>query len=256
MARARIAPVRRALALPLGVAAYLLSVGPMVWLVGFLANAPLPRTVDGPPFVPAGEALAVDLALLVSFGFVHSLLARDRVKRAMATAIPAELERSVYSIVAGLQIVAVLVGWRALPESVWQVEAPAVRIALWLLFAAGWAIVVAALHAVGSFRLFGLAAAWSLFRGVPDVAPPLALRGPYRWVRHPLYTGTILALFAAPDMSRGHLLLAVVFTAYILLGMRFEERDLARQHGAAWLEYRNAVPALLPRLPGFRAGAG
>lgn len=235
-----------------GVAGQLLAIAPMISLVGFLAGLPLPRTVDGPPFVPAQTALALDLLLLLSFGVVHSLLARDAVKRALARFVPAALERSLYSIVAGLQIVLLLLFWRALPEPVWRVDAPAARTALWILFASGWAVVVASLAAVGSSHLFGFARARAAARGDDYREPPIAVRGPYRFVRHPLYSATTVALFAAPEMSVGHLLLAVVLTAYTMIGMRFEERDLERRFGASWREYRARVPALVPRL-GSRA---
>jgi protein-S-isoprenylcysteine O-methyltransferase Ste14 len=211
------------------------------------------RTVDGPPFVPASAALANNFALVASFAVVHSVLARERAKRAVARLVSPELERSLYSLVAGLQIAALLWLWRALPAPIWQLEAPAARAALWAFYCAGWLVVVASLLAVDSFRLFGLAQARDAACGRSSPEPPIVLRGPYRWVRHPLYSGTILALFAAPTMSQGRLLLAAAFTLYMLVGMRFEERDLARRFGASWLEYRRAVPALLPRLGARRA---
>ncbi len=231
-----------------GIAGHLLAVAPMAYLVGFLANLPLPSTIDGQPFVATSEALAVDLLLLVSFGVVHSLLARDGAKRALARFVPAALERSLYSIVAGLQIVLLLSFWRALPEPVWRIDAPAGRIVLWTLYAGGWAVVVASLTAVRSSHLFGFARASAAARGEEYREPPITVRGPYRFIRHPLYSATTVALFATPEMSAGHLLLAVVLTAYTLIGMRFEERDLERRFGASWREYRQRIPALIPRL--------
>jgi protein-S-isoprenylcysteine O-methyltransferase Ste14 len=245
-------PLPRPHYLLVGLAGHLLAIAPMVYLVGFLTPWPLPRTVDGGALFPAGAAVAVDLALLASFAVVHSLLARDAAKRALARVLPPELERSVYSIVAGLQIVALLALWRALPDPVWRIEAPAARAALWGAYAAGWAVVVASLAAVSSTHLFGLGRAWAAARGLPYREPPISARGPYRYVRHPLYSATTVALFATPEMSVGHLLLAVVFTAYMLIGMRFEERDLERKFGSSWREYKAAVPALIPR---FRSGA-
>lgn len=241
-------PVRRLLALPFGVVAYLFSVAPMVYLVGFLAGVGVEKTATSGPLVPAGQALAVDLALLASFGVVHSLMARERAKRAVSRLVSPELERSFYSLVAGLQIVALMAFWKPLPEPVWHVATPAARASLWVLFLAGWGVVVASLFAFGSAQLFGLAQAWAVARGRRYEAPPIELRGPYRFVRHPLYSGTILSLFAVPTMSRGQLLLAGAFTVYILIGMRYEERDLERKFGASWLAYRRAVPALLPKL--------
>lgn len=231
-----------------GIAGQLLAVAPMAYLAGFLTGLPLPRTVDGPPFVPADRALAFDLFLLVSFGVVHSLLARGGAKRAFARFVPPQLERSVFSIVAGLQIVLLLAFWRALPQPVWRIEEPAARAAIWTLYAAGWAVVLVSLAAVRSSDLFGLARARAAARGEEYRESPIAARGPYRLVRHPIYSATTVALFATPAMSSGHLLLAVVFTAYTLIGMRFEERDLERRFGDSWRDYKARVPALVPRL--------
>ena len=234
-----------------GLAGYLLAIVPMALLVAFLANVPiqtLSRTIDRGVLVPPAEAFAVDLALLLSFGVVHSLLARDRIKRAVTRLVPEALERSVYSLIAGLQIVLLLAAWRPIPAAVWTIEAPVARAAIWALYLACWAIVLATLESIGSTHLFGFARARAAARGEAYREPPIAARGTYRFVRHPLYGATIVALFATPDMSAGHLLLAGVFTAYTFVGLWFEERDLERRHGASWLEYKASVPSLVPRL--------
>jgi protein-S-isoprenylcysteine O-methyltransferase Ste14 len=253
-------PRLRPFYLACGVAGYLAAVVPMAAFVAFVAGLPLWTTVDGGALVPARRALAVDLALLVSFGAVHSLLARERVKRALAGVVPPELERSLYSIVAGGQIVLLLALWRPLPEPVWTIETPAARAALWALYAASWGAVAATLGLARGARLFGLARTWAAARRRAEPEPPIADRGPYAIVRHPLYAATIVALFAAPEMSRGRLLLAGVLTAYILVGMRLEERDLEARHGEAWRRYKARVPALVPRLlpsrPAARRGSG
>lgn len=230
-----------------GLAAYLLSVGSMVWFAGFLAGFVAPKTVDSGRAVAAGAALAVDLALLLSFALMHSLLAREGIRRRLLGGVPAPLVRAVYSALAGLQMVALCALWRPLPEPVWSVDAAAGQAALWGLAALGWAVVLAALWIVGDAHLFGLAEAWAAARGSPYVPRPLEARGIYRVIRHPLYTGTLLALWATPAMSRGHLLLAGVFTLYLAIGVRFEERDLERRHGAPYLAYRARVPGFLPR---------
>jgi protein-S-isoprenylcysteine O-methyltransferase Ste14 len=218
----------------------------MAWFGLFLAGILVPKTVDSGPAGDAGAAVAVDLALLLSFAIVHSLLARPAAKRALGAVIPPPLERSVYSLVAGLQIVLLLIAWRPLPETVWAPGAPVARALLWAGQAGGWLVVLASLAVVDAGHLFGWrqARAWAL--GAVADRPPLAARGPYRFVRHPLYSGTILAMWSAPAMSRGRLLIASLFTLYLLAGAWLEERDLARQHGAAWLDYRRAVPPFLP----------
>ncbi len=231
-----------------GLVAYLLAIKPMIYLVGFLANFAVPKSVDSGPTGPLSVALMVDCTLLLSFGVVHSLLARQSVKAFVTRWLPNELERSFYSLIAGLQIVLLLWQWRPVQHLVWQVESPLGRGVVWALCAAGWATVVAALLSIRNTHLFGLRQAWAAARCRPYVEPEIAARGPYHFVRHPLYSGTIVALFATPDMSAGHLLLATLFTIYIWIGMRFEERDLERKYGEAWSAYRKRVPALIPRL--------
>jgi protein-S-isoprenylcysteine O-methyltransferase Ste14 len=236
-----------------GLLAHLLAVLPMVYFVGFLANLAVPKSVDSGAVGAPARALAVDLALLLAFAAVHSALARPAAKRLVTRWIPAALERSHYSAVAGAQIVALMALWQPLPVAVWSVGPAPARVAIWALYALGWAIVLWALWAIDERRLFGLRRAWAAAADRDDAVPALVPRGPYRFVRHPLYSATILSLFAAPDMSQGRLLLAVVLGAYTLVGARFEESALEREHGAAFRAYRAAVPAYLPsprrRLP-------
>jgi len=156
--------------------------------------------------------------------------------------------RSIYSIVAGAQIVLLMAAWRPIPAPVWHLEAGWARAAAWGAFALGWGVVLAALPALGSARLFGLRQAWEGAWERHDVAPAIAPRGIYRRIRHPLYAGTILGMFATPEMSAGHLLLAVALTLYTLAGARLEERDLLRRSDATYLAYQRSVPAYLPSL--------
>ena len=242
----------RPLHLALGLAAYLLSVGWMVYFGGFLGGIVVPKTIDSGVPSAAGASLALDLALLLSFAVVHSVLAREGARRRLAGWLPAPLERAAYSALAGLQIVALCALWRPLPAPGGQVAGGPARLALWALFALGWLVVLAALRAVGDAHLFGLAQAWASARGEPYRARPLEANGIYRHIRHPLYSGTLLALWAAPTLSQGHLLLAAVLSAYLAIGYHFEERDLARRHGDPYLAYRARVPAFFPRLGAAR----
>jgi protein-S-isoprenylcysteine O-methyltransferase Ste14 len=226
----------------------------MAYFAGFLAGLAVPKTVDSGVAGPTAPAVAVDLALLLAFALVHSLLAREGVKLRLARIVPAPLERSVYSGLAGLQMALICALWRPLPAPVWQTGAlgglggTLAADLLWALYFGGWAVVLAALWTIGSTHLFGLAEAWASARGMSYAPHPLEATGIYRWIRHPLYSGTLLSLWAAPTMSRGHLLLAAVLTLYLAIGYRFEERDLARLHGASYLAYRARVPAFVPRL--------
>jgi protein-S-isoprenylcysteine O-methyltransferase Ste14 len=245
---------RRTGATALGLAGLLAAILPMAWFALFLAGL-VPGSVDAgtgaAPGTDAG-AIGLDLVLLLSFAIVHSLLARPAAKRLVTRRVPPALERSLYSLLAGAQVVLLIVLWRP-PGGppLWTVEAAAGRALLWAGQAAGWLLVLASLAAMDAAHLFGWRQARAWARGEPAPAPPLVRRGPYRFVRHPLYSGTLLALWSAPEMGRGRLLLAVVWTLYLLVGYRLEERDLAREHGAGWLEYRREVPPLLPRPPGL-----
>lgn len=241
--------MRRPDYLALGLAGYLASFASMVYFALFLANLVVPKGIDSGSAGGELPAALVDLTLLVAFGLVHSLLARRSMKALLAEVLPPALERSLYSLIAGLQIGLLCWAWQPLPATVLAVPVgwPALELTLWALQGAGWGIVIAALATIGSTHLFGLQQAWSAARGVPYVAPPFASRGLYRLVRHPVYSGSLLAFWATPTMSQGRLLLVSMLTIYLFIGLAFEERDLERQFGAAYHEHRRRVPALLPR---------
>ena len=238
--------MRRLLYTVLGIASYAGAIATMVAFVPFLADILLPRTVDSGPATGIAAALAVDLALLLGFAVVHSALARASVRAAVERRLPAGAERAVYSLVAALQMIALLALWRPIPEVVWRVANPAARGAVWAVFGAGCAVVVAGFLALDGAHLFGLAQARAAAAGRTYVGAPLQVRGLYRHLRHPLYAGTVLTLWATPTMTAGHLLLASVFSAYVLVGVRLEERDLLRAHGEAFRSYRDNVPGFLP----------
>ncbi len=232
-----------------GLAGYLAAILPMVYFAGFLANLGVPKSVDSGPAGSPGTALAVDLSYLLGFALVHSLQARRAIKERLAARFPAALERSLYSLVAGLQVALLCWGWRALPLPIWIVPAEwaALRGLLWAGQGAGWGIVVLALLTIRHAHLFGLLQAWSAARGAPYVAPVFEVRGVYRRIRHPIYAGTLLAFWATPEMSQGRLLLVGVLTAYLFIGLALEERDLEREHGETYRAHRRAVPGFIPR---------
>jgi protein-S-isoprenylcysteine O-methyltransferase Ste14 len=240
--------VLRRIAPALGVAGLLAAVLPMAGFALFLAGFGLPRTVDSGAGSSPARAMAVDLGLLLFFAAAHSGLARPRVKTVLTRWVPAELERTLYSLVAGTQITLLLILWQPIPELVWSAGAPVARALLQAGQATGWLLVLASLATIGPGHLFGRRQAASFAAGRRYEPPPITVRGPYHWLRHPLYTGTAVALFSAPDMSRGRLLLATVLSVYMLLGMQLEERELARRYGDRLLAYRQSVPGLLQRL--------
>lgn len=215
--------------------------GSLMYMAGFLANAGVPKSVDV-GVGPLGPALLVDLAVLALFGLQHSAMARRRFHAAWAARLPPELERSSYVLASALVLVLAFWLWRPIPLVVYELESSAARALVWTIFGGGWLLVLCAALSLGARELFGLSSA-------PREAQ---LRMPflYRRVRHPLQTGFLLALWATPSLTFGHALFAAGLSAYIAIGLHFEERDLVRRFGSAYEEYRRRVPALLPRLPG------
>jgi protein-S-isoprenylcysteine O-methyltransferase Ste14 len=250
---------RRAGALALGVAGHLASTTAFVYLLGFLADRGVPRTVNrgGPPAAPAA-ALAVDLALLALFAVPHSVLARPWAKRRMARLVPAAAQRSVYALGAALTLALLFWQWRPLPAPVWDVRGTPAGALLAALFWLGWALCAASVLATNLFDLTGLRPLWAAARGGAPPAPvPLATRWLYGVVRHPLYLGFLLALWAAPRLTAGQLLFALANSAYILVAVRYEERDLLAAHGPPYAAYQARVPRLVPRVPWLaRRGPG
>lgn len=224
----------------------------MLWTVGFLAGVVVPRTVDGPARTTTGFAVAANLALLGLFAVQHSVMSRREVKSWLRHWIPASLERTTFVLATEVCLLLLLVLWQPWGGQLWDVNGPA-AVALWVLCAAGWLLAITATFAVDHLELTGLRqAGWAAPRTTAQVTE-LQTRGLYAMVRHPLLTGMVLAFWATPQMGASHLLFALASTAYIVVGMRFEERDLRRSFGTSYDAYAAHVPALLPRLP-MRAG--
>ncbi|GMU66599.1 MAG: hypothetical protein AMXMBFR36_28730 [Acidobacteriota bacterium] len=235
---------RRPLHRVVGGLGFVLGVGSMGAFVVW--QAVLPRLEGSTPLRPGALAVAIDLALVASFALVHSLLAREELRRRLFSRLPPALERSVYTWIAALQIAALIVLWRPLPGLVWTVGSESARALLWTFHVLGWLVAVAGFHGAGATHLFGLAQASASAAGRPYLEPLLVTSGLYARIRHPLYTGTLLALWSMPTMTNGRLLLAATLTAYIAIGARLEERDLARRHGAGYRSYRERVPGYVP----------
>jgi len=217
----------------------------MLWAVGFLAAVVVPRTVDGPHRAGTVPAVAVDLALLLLFAVQHSVMARRSVKAWLARRVPGPLERTTYVLATNVCLALLFVLWEPFGGRVWHLTGAAAWL-LWALCAAGWGLAVLATFAVDQLELTGLRqAGWG--RAAEPVAD-LETGGLYAVVRHPLMTGLVLAFWATPSMSASHLLFAAAATAYVLVGMAFEERDLRRTFGAAYDDYAARVPALVPGL--------
>ena len=237
----------RVLLMTIALVCYLAFFVAFVYLVGFVGNLPgLPRTVDAGPVAETGTAILIDLGLIVLFGLQHSVMARRGFKAAWTRIVPVPIERSIFCLASALVLGVMYYFWRPLPAIVWDAQPSWARTLLWALFGLGWVIVFISTWLINHFELFGLAQAWRHLRGVN--APGMRFHTPafYRAVRHPIYAGFILAFWAIPTMTAGHLLLSAGLSAYILIGIRYEERDLVVSFGQQYVEYRARVAMLIP----------
>jgi protein-S-isoprenylcysteine O-methyltransferase Ste14 len=194
-------------------------------------------------------AIVVDLLLLSLFAIQHSVMARPAFKRWLVKFLPAASQRSTYVLLSSLILLLLFWQWRPIPAPVWQASG----IAAWLLIGVhwlGWLIAFASTHMIDHFDLFGLRQAFSALRGAEISGQPFRTPLLYKIVRHPIMLGFLLAFWATPEMTFGHLLFALANTAYILVALQFEERDLIAEFGATYQDYRRRVPMLLPRLFG------
>jgi protein-S-isoprenylcysteine O-methyltransferase Ste14 len=232
-----------------GAACYFIFFATFLYLIAFVGALPwVPRTIDAPAGLSGAGAVAVDLALVALFGLQHSVMARKGFKAAWTRIVPEPIERSTYVLFASTALIVLFVAWQPLPQPVWQVENAAGRMALWALFGLGWLIVLTSTFLISHFELFGLKQVWGHARGAAAEAPVFRQPFYYKLVRHPLYSGFFLAFWATPSMSVGHLLFAVAMSAYMLIAIRYEERDLVGLFGQDYEEYRGRVGMLTPRV--------
>jgi len=233
-----------------GLLSYLFFLATFVYAVGFVGNLPLlPKTIDSGATAPLIETLVIDLALLGLFAVQHSVMARRGFKRWWTRVIPESMERSTFVLAATAALALLLWQWRPIAEPViWSVSDPVARFVLHGVFWLGWGVLLISTFLINHFELFGLRQVWANLRGqtlpVPEFRTPLF----YRHVRHPIYLGFVLAFWATPQMTAGHLLFAAACTGYILIGIWFEERDLVALFGQRYQVYRQQVGMLLPKL--------
>lgn len=238
--------LKRVLFFVYGSISYLMFLGTLLYAIGFIGNFGVPSRLDGPASEPLWLALGVDIALLTLFAFQHSVMARPWFKQVWTRIIPHQIERSTYVLFSSLALIALFWLWRPLGGQIWSVEDPAGAAVLRTLFAFGWALVLVSTFLINHFDLFGLRQVWLALLDRPYTPLRFATPGPYRLVRHPLYVGWFFAFWMTPTMTFAHLLFAVATTAYILIAIQFEERDLVREHGESYLRYRRSVPMLVP----------
>ena len=239
-----------------GVAGHLVFLAAYVWFAGFVGNWFVPWSIDSPASVSMPAAWAINLTLIAAFGLQHSLMARPAFKAWWTRLVPPPIERSTYVWFSNALLIALMAFWQGIDVVIWNVEQPLGRAILWVLFAAGWLMVPAATFMINHFDLFGTRQVWLHLQGRPY--EPLPFRTPllYDKVRHPLYLGWALAFWATPTMTLGHLVFAGAMTLYMVIAVRFEERDLVEYFGEAYRAYQRRVPKFVPRgvWGGIRAG--
>jgi protein-S-isoprenylcysteine O-methyltransferase Ste14 len=229
-----------------GLAAYLLSFLTILYAIGFVANLVVPKDIDTGTVVPLGEALVVNILLMSLFAVQHSVMARKPFKRWWTQYVPASVERSTYVLLASLALILLFWQWRPIPTVVWQVADPQIAMAVTGLSLFGWLLLLASTFLINHFELFGLHQVANNLAGREMPEPRFKTPAVYKLVRHPIYLGLIIAFWAAPVMTVGHLLFAAVTTAYIFIGIVLEERDLVAQFGDDYRRYRAQVGMLIP----------
>ena len=249
--------MRKLLTALYSVLAYILFLAVFLYLIGFVENVLVPKSIDSGPSGDIAGSLLIDAGLVALFALQHSFMARPGFKRVWTRIVPEETERSTFVLLASLALALVCWQWRPLPQTVWSVADPIGSKALLAVSWSGWGLLLLSTFLISHFHLFGLSQGLARLLGHTPPEPAFITPFLYRWLRHPLYAGFILAFWAAPRMTLGHLFFAVATTGYIFVGIWFEERDLIAYFGDRYRQYRENVGMLFPkiRIVSLRKGA-
>jgi methanethiol S-methyltransferase len=236
----------RILTLVYGGICYLIFFGTFLYAIGFVGNLLVPKSIDFEQVGSLAEAVAVNLLLLGLFAVQHSVMARPAFKRWWTRLVPPHVERSSYVLASSLALILLFWLWHPMVENIWDVQHPAAVAVLWGLFGVGWVLVLISTFLIDHFDLFGLRQVFLFATGTQYSPPPFRTPALYRVVRHPIMLGFLIAFWATPTMTWGHLLFAGMTTAYILIGIYLEERDLRNTFGGTYEEYRQQVSMIVP----------
>lgn len=238
--------MKRIIAFIYGTACYLVFLATFLYGIAFIGNIGLNKSIDGAATVPLGQALLINTLLLSLFAVQHSVMARPAFKQWWTRLVPKPVERSTYVLFSSLALLLLFQAWQPMGGTVWEMNDPILRGAIYGLYAGGWLLILVTTFLINHFDLFGMRQVWLHLQGLPYTPLKFATPGLYRYVRHPLYVGWLLTFWATPTMTAAHLIFAVATTAYILIAIRWEERDLIDAHGVAYTRYREEVPMLIP----------
>jgi protein-S-isoprenylcysteine O-methyltransferase Ste14 len=237
---------RRLLGALYGIVCYAIFLGTFLYAIGFVSNLVVPKSIDSGNRVSLVESLSVNLLLLGLFAVQHSVMARPAFKRWWTRFVPAPVERSTYVLMSSLLLAFLFWQWRPLPSAVWEAEQPVIAATLWGVFLVGWLMVLISTFLIDHFDLFGLRQVYLYTTGKFYSPPPFRTPALYGIVRHPIMLGFVIAFWATPIMTWGHLLFAGMTTAYIIVGIRLEERDMRSAFGSAYEKYREQVSMIVP----------
>jgi protein-S-isoprenylcysteine O-methyltransferase Ste14 len=240
--------VNRVAALIYGTVSYAIFFGTFLYAIGFLANAYVPKGIDSGEAGSWPVAVAVNLILLTIFALQHSVMARPGFKRWWTRFVPEPVERSTYVLFSSLAFILLFWGWQPLPTAVWSLEGEVARTVVSSIFLLGVCTVLYSTFLIDHFDLFGLRQVVLYFQGKDYSAKRFVTPALYKHIRHPLYVGWFITFWMTPNMTAGHLMMAGVTTAYILVAILFEERDLVDALGEDYARYREATPMFVPRL--------
>jgi len=229
-----------------GVLAHLGFLVAFMYLIGFLGNFVVPKSIDSGQAGPVGQALLINVILIAIFGIPHSVMARSGFKQWWTKVVPQHIERSTYVMISNLLVALLMWQWQPMVGVIWNVEHPVGASVLWGLFGIGWVMIVLTSFVINHFDLFGLRQVYLHLRGMEYTPLEFKAKWIYQYIRHPLMLGWIIAFWSTPQMSAGHLVFAVGTTVYILIAIQFEERDLVKYHGEDYENYRRKVSMLIP----------
>jgi protein-S-isoprenylcysteine O-methyltransferase Ste14 len=241
--------MRRALFFVYGTVAYGFFFGAFLYMIGFVGNIVVPKSIDSGATMPLWQALLVNVALVGLFGVQHSVMARPAFKSWWTKLVPTPVERSTYVLLASVILALMFWQWQPIPAVIWRLQHPLAVTLLTGLFLLGWVTALYSSLIIDHFDLFGLRQVYLHLRNRPYTHPPFAIRSLYRLVRHPLMVGILIGIWSTPTMTAGHLLFSLLMTGYILVGVALEERDLVRHLGNDYLIYRSQTPMFVPALP-------